>query len=206
MFFFSFFAVVFENEFLGSEVWLQWIVHHSFAVEIKFCESRLLREADRTNKMLKGFLFLGIRIGERPRCIQLTSCNMTWFFRNVFVIGKDSWLPFFPIIFHFLIPWSYFYFVLLLPCRRYLNKSPEDQDEDLPGLEEDTVPELDSSVLRRRTVAAAAERRMQDPSPWYKDRRQLESLTHHHPRMHQQSYFNLPPCGVQSMVITYSKL
>lgn len=58
---------------------------------------------------------------------------------------------------------------LLLPCRRYLNKSPEDQeDEDLPGLEEDTVPELNLTVLRRRTMAAAAERRMQnqqDPAP-----------------------------------------
>ncbi|XP_022064738.1 E3 ubiquitin-protein ligase AMFR [Acanthochromis polyacanthus] len=52
--------------------------------------------------------------------------------------------------------------------RRYLNKSPEDQDEDLPGLEEDTVPQLDSTMLRRRTMAAAAERRMQnqqDPLP-----------------------------------------
>ncbi|XP_034435788.1 E3 ubiquitin-protein ligase AMFR-like isoform X2 [Hippoglossus hippoglossus] len=52
--------------------------------------------------------------------------------------------------------------------RRFLNKSPEDQDEDLPGLEEDIVPELDSSVLRRRIVAAAAEGRMQiqlNPSP-----------------------------------------
>uniref|UniRef100_A0A665SYW8 E3 ubiquitin-protein ligase AMFR n=1 Tax=Echeneis naucrates TaxID=173247 RepID=A0A665SYW8_ECHNA len=52
--------------------------------------------------------------------------------------------------------------------RRYLKKSPEDQVEDLPGLEEDTVPESDSSMLRRRIVAAAAERRMQsqqDPSP-----------------------------------------
>ncbi|XP_062243862.1 E3 ubiquitin-protein ligase AMFR-like isoform X1 [Platichthys flesus] len=52
--------------------------------------------------------------------------------------------------------------------RRFLNKGPEDQDEDLPGLEEDIVPELDSSVLRRRIVAAAAEGRMQiqlNPSP-----------------------------------------
>lgn len=52
--------------------------------------------------------------------------------------------------------------------RRYLNKSPEDPDEDLPGLEEDTVPELNMTVLRRRTMAAAAERRMQnqqDPAP-----------------------------------------
>lgn len=54
------------------------------------------------------------------------------------------------------------------PIRKYLNKSPEEQDEDLPGLEEDTVPELNLTVLRRRTMAAAAERRMQnqqDPSP-----------------------------------------
>ncbi|KAF1393047.1 hypothetical protein PFLUV_G00034350 [Perca fluviatilis] len=53
--------------------------------------------------------------------------------------------------------------------RRYLNKSPEDQeDEDLPGLEEDIVPDLNLTVLRRRTMAAAAERRMQnqqDPAP-----------------------------------------
>uniref|UniRef100_A0A669CQ35 E3 ubiquitin-protein ligase AMFR n=1 Tax=Oreochromis niloticus TaxID=8128 RepID=A0A669CQ35_ORENI len=51
--------------------------------------------------------------------------------------------------------------------RKYLNKNSEDQDEDLPGLEED-VPELDSTVLRRRTMAAAAERRLQnlqDPAP-----------------------------------------
>uniref|UniRef100_A0A8P4KU25 RING-type domain-containing protein n=1 Tax=Dicentrarchus labrax TaxID=13489 RepID=A0A8P4KU25_DICLA len=52
--------------------------------------------------------------------------------------------------------------------RRYLNKSPEDEDEDLPGLEEDAIPELNLTVLRRRTMAAAAERRMQnqtDPAP-----------------------------------------
>uniref|UniRef100_A0A3Q1J490 E3 ubiquitin-protein ligase AMFR n=1 Tax=Anabas testudineus TaxID=64144 RepID=A0A3Q1J490_ANATE len=52
--------------------------------------------------------------------------------------------------------------------RRYLNKSAEDQEEDLPGLEEDTFPEMDLTVLRRRTMAAAAERRMQnlqDPTP-----------------------------------------
>ncbi|XP_029283224.1 LOW QUALITY PROTEIN: E3 ubiquitin-protein ligase AMFR-like [Cottoperca gobio] len=52
--------------------------------------------------------------------------------------------------------------------RRYLYNSPEDPDEDLPGLEEDTVPELNLTVLRRRTMAAAAERRMQnqqDPAP-----------------------------------------
>uniref|UniRef100_A0A673BP66 E3 ubiquitin-protein ligase AMFR n=1 Tax=Sphaeramia orbicularis TaxID=375764 RepID=A0A673BP66_9TELE len=52
--------------------------------------------------------------------------------------------------------------------RRYLNKTPEDQDEDLPGLEEDSALELDLTVLRRTTMAAAAERRMQnqqDPAP-----------------------------------------
>ncbi|XP_074468057.1 E3 ubiquitin-protein ligase AMFR-like isoform X1 [Sebastes fasciatus] len=52
--------------------------------------------------------------------------------------------------------------------RRYLNNSPEDPDEDLPGLEEDIIPELNLTVLRRRTMAAAAERRMQnqqDPAP-----------------------------------------
>nr|XP_057944897.1 E3 ubiquitin-protein ligase AMFR-like isoform X2 [Doryrhamphus excisus] len=47
--------------------------------------------------------------------------------------------------------------------RRYLNKSPE--DEDVPGLEEEdeehSFPTLDSTVLRRRAMAAAAERRMQ---------------------------------------------
>lgn len=56
----------------------------------------------------------------------------------------------------------------LFPFRRYLNKSAEDQEEDLPGLEEDTFPEMDLTVLRRRTMAAAAERRMQnlqDPTP-----------------------------------------
>uniref|UniRef100_H2M8V3 E3 ubiquitin-protein ligase AMFR n=1 Tax=Oryzias latipes TaxID=8090 RepID=H2M8V3_ORYLA len=46
--------------------------------------------------------------------------------------------------------------------RRYLNKCPENQDEDLPRLEEDSVPEMDLTVLRRRTMAAAAERRMQN--------------------------------------------
>lgn len=49
-----------------------------------------------------------------------------------------------------------------------MNKSPEEQDEDLPGLEEDTALELDLTVLRRRTMAAAAERRLQnlqDPAP-----------------------------------------
>lgn len=56
----------------------------------------------------------------------------------------------------------------IIPCRRYLNKSPEDQDEDLPGLEEDIAPDFNLTVLRRRTMAAAAERRMQnqqDPAP-----------------------------------------
>lgn len=56
----------------------------------------------------------------------------------------------------------------LYPCRRYLNRSPEDQEEDLPGLEEDSIPEMDLTVLRRRTMAAAAERRLQnlrDPAP-----------------------------------------
>lgn len=57
---------------------------------------------------------------------------------------------------------------LLLVRRRFLNKSEDDQAEDLPGLEEDLAPELDLTVLRRRTMAAAAERRMQnhqDPAP-----------------------------------------
>ncbi|XP_017274307.1 E3 ubiquitin-protein ligase AMFR isoform X2 [Kryptolebias marmoratus] len=51
--------------------------------------------------------------------------------------------------------------------RRYLNKTDEDQ-EDLPSLEEDFVAELDLTVLRRRTMAEAAERRMQnhqEPAP-----------------------------------------
>ena len=76
----------------------------------------------------------------------------------------------------FLTAFPPFYFVYylgvimstLLPCRRYVNKSPEEQDEDLPGLEEDTTLELDLTVLRRRTMAAAAERRLQnlqDPAP-----------------------------------------
>uniref|UniRef100_A0A8C7ILZ1 E3 ubiquitin-protein ligase AMFR n=1 Tax=Oncorhynchus kisutch TaxID=8019 RepID=A0A8C7ILZ1_ONCKI len=50
--------------------------------------------------------------------------------------------------------------------RRYLRKSPEDE-EDLPTLEED-APVSDVTMLRRRTMAAAAERRMQsqpDPAP-----------------------------------------
>lgn len=84
----------------------------------------------------------------------------------------------------------------LLPCRRYLNNSPEDQDEDLPGLEEDTLPELNLTVLRRRTMAAAAERRMQnqqDPAPWYTDWLQQKSLSRHHPKRHRQSDFNNPP-------------
>lgn len=52
--------------------------------------------------------------------------------------------------------------------RRFLNNSEDDQAEDLPSLEEDVAPELDFTVLRRRTMAAAAERRMQnqqDPAP-----------------------------------------
>ncbi|XP_034043198.1 E3 ubiquitin-protein ligase AMFR-like [Thalassophryne amazonica] len=52
--------------------------------------------------------------------------------------------------------------------RRYLNKTPEHQDEDLPGLEEGIVSELNSTMLRRTNMAAAAERRMQtqqDPAP-----------------------------------------
>ncbi|XP_056134456.1 E3 ubiquitin-protein ligase AMFR-like [Lampris incognitus] len=52
--------------------------------------------------------------------------------------------------------------------RRYLNKSPEEQEEDLPRLEDDSSPESESTVLRRRTMALAAERRMQnqqDPAP-----------------------------------------
>ncbi|XP_034415147.1 E3 ubiquitin-protein ligase AMFR-like isoform X2 [Cyclopterus lumpus] len=58
--------------------------------------------------------------------------------------------------------------MILQARRRYLNNSPEDLDEDLPGLEEDIVPDLNLTVLRRRTMAAAAERRMQtqqDPAP-----------------------------------------
>lgn len=55
-----------------------------------------------------------------------------------------------------------------IPYRRYLHKGQEDHEEDLPRLEEDSPAELDSSVLRRRTMAAAAERRMQhqeEPAP-----------------------------------------
>lgn len=44
--------------------------------------------------------------------------------------------------------------------RRYL-KSQENQEEDLPGLEDDAGMDLDFTVLRRRTMATAAERRMQ---------------------------------------------
>lgn len=44
--------------------------------------------------------------------------------------------------------------------RRYL-KSQEDQEEDLPGLEDDAGMDLDFTVLRRSTMATAAERRMQ---------------------------------------------
>ncbi|XP_032416599.1 E3 ubiquitin-protein ligase AMFR isoform X2 [Xiphophorus hellerii] len=52
--------------------------------------------------------------------------------------------------------------------RRFLNKGEEDNEEDLPRLEEDSLTQLDSTVLRRRTMAAAAERRMQhqeEPAP-----------------------------------------
>ncbi|KAJ4947822.1 hypothetical protein JOQ06_009854 [Pogonophryne albipinna] len=64
--------------------------------------------------------------------------------------------------------------------RRYMYNSPEDPDVDLPELEEeeeeedeeeeeeDTGPEFNLTTLRRRTMAAAAERRMQsqqDPAP-----------------------------------------
>ncbi|KAJ0047295.1 hypothetical protein NL108_004570 [Boleophthalmus pectinirostris] len=48
--------------------------------------------------------------------------------------------------------------------RRYLNVSPEDQDEDLPSLEDDTATELDLNVLRHRAVATATEGQMQDHS------------------------------------------
>lgn len=48
--------------------------------------------------------------------------------------------------------------------RRYLNVSSEDQAEDLPTLEDNAATELDLNVLRRRTVAAAAERRIQNQS------------------------------------------
>lgn len=52
--------------------------------------------------------------------------------------------------------------------RRYLIKSPEDQDEDLPSLEDDAPTELDLNVLGHRRMAAAAERLMQNqqhPAP-----------------------------------------
>ncbi|XP_047219683.1 E3 ubiquitin-protein ligase AMFR-like [Girardinichthys multiradiatus] len=45
--------------------------------------------------------------------------------------------------------------------RRYLHKGQENHEEDLPRLGEDSLAELDLTVLRRRTMAAAAERRMQ---------------------------------------------
>lgn len=64
--------------------------------------------------------------------------------------------------------WRHDQTLCITSFRKYLIKSPEDQDEDLPGLEEDIVPELDLTALRRRTMAAAAERRMhsqQDPAP-----------------------------------------
>ncbi|KAM6980565.1 E3 ubiquitin-protein ligase AMFR [Aplochiton taeniatus] len=46
--------------------------------------------------------------------------------------------------------------------RRYMRKAPEVGEEDLPGLEGD-APDTDSTTVRRRTMAAAAERRMQNP-------------------------------------------
>ncbi|MEQ2265357.1 hypothetical protein XENORESO_006094 [Xenotaenia resolanae] len=52
--------------------------------------------------------------------------------------------------------------------RRYLHKGQENHEEDLPRLGEDSLAELDLTVLRRRTMAAAAERRMQhqeEPAP-----------------------------------------
>uniref|UniRef100_A0A674MSU6 E3 ubiquitin-protein ligase AMFR n=1 Tax=Takifugu rubripes TaxID=31033 RepID=A0A674MSU6_TAKRU len=49
---------------------------------------------------------------------------------------------------------------MLQQARRYL-KSQEDQEEDLPGLENDAGMDLDFTVLRRSTMATAAERRMQ---------------------------------------------
>ncbi|MEQ2185797.1 hypothetical protein GOODEAATRI_021904, partial [Goodea atripinnis] len=42
--------------------------------------------------------------------------------------------------------------------RRYLHKGQENHEEDLPRLGEDSLAELDLTVLRRRTMAAAAER------------------------------------------------
>lgn len=60
-----------------------------------------------------------------------------------------------------------FCFVFCL-CRRFLNKTEEDQEEDLPRLEEDSVAELNLTMLRRTTMAEAAERRMQnqqEPDP-----------------------------------------
>lgn len=61
------------------------------------------------------------------------------------------------------------FFSPLPSIRRYLKKGPEDQDDDLPGLEEENVQDVNLATLRRRTMAAAAERRMQtqqDPAPW----------------------------------------
>lgn len=109
--------------------------------------------------MFKGLLYLATRIVDRPSCIEQLTCS----FCSV-IVGIPGWLlpPHYPSFSAPMIMFS------LLPCRRYLNQSPEDQDEDLPGLEEDTFLELDSTVLRRRTMAAAAERRMQthpDPAP-----------------------------------------
>lgn len=63
---------------------------------------------------------------------------------------------------HFPYPFARFKFMccIFFAERRYL-KSQEDQEEDLPGLEDDAGMDLDFTVLRRRTMATAAERRMQ---------------------------------------------
>lgn len=81
--------------------------------------------------------------------------------------GVESWLPFFPLISS--VTCSHDHDMNTFPFRRYLNRGPDDQEEDLPGLEEYSVAEMDLNVLRRRTMAAAAERRLQnlrDPAPW----------------------------------------
>ncbi|XP_013859993.1 E3 ubiquitin-protein ligase AMFR isoform X2 [Austrofundulus limnaeus] len=52
--------------------------------------------------------------------------------------------------------------------RRFLNKTEENQEEDLPRLEEDSAAELTLTMLRRTTMAEAVERRMQnqqEPTP-----------------------------------------
>lgn len=97
--------------------------------------------------------------------------------------------------YHFLLLWSHlFRWFLLVNCRRYLNRSPEhqDEDEDLPGLEEDMVPGLNSAVLRHRTITAAAERHLQDPAPWYTDWHWQKSLPCHHLKRHNK-YFKSSP-------------